>query len=289
MIKKISITTLIFTLFLTLVGCDLKKDNMEDIEIYTTNYPTEYITTRLYGEHSKIHSIYPNGIDIDNYKLTKKQISDYSNSDLYIFNGLDEYEKEYVTKMREQNKNLKIINSTIYMEYTNAMEELWLDPSNFLMIAQNIKKGFGKYINNYYLNNDIDKKYEELKIDASNLDAKIKSTVENADHETIIASSPMFKFLEKYGLTVYTLEDGYNSKDIDTIKSLIARDKVKYIFIKENENVNDVINDFTKNYDVKTQSWYTLSNISEDKRNANADYFTIMNENIDNLKKELYN
>ena len=287
--KKIIIISIMTIFVFILSGCDFKQDTMEGIEIYTTDYPSEYITTRLYGEHSDIHSIYPNGIDIKNYNLTNKQISDYSSSDLYIFNGLNNKEKKYVNKMREKNNKLKIIDTTLYMEYTNAIEELWLDPSNFLMMAQNIKKGFEEYIDNYYLNNNINNNYEQLKVDASNLDAKIKRTVEKADNKTIITSSNMFKFLEKYGLTVYSLEDGYNSKDIDTIKSLLAKGKVEYIFIKENEDVNSVITDFTNNYSVKTQSWSTLANISEDKKNANADYFTIMNENIDTLKNELYN
>ncbi len=289
MIKKLFIILFLTIFVFVLAGCDFKRDNMENIEIYTTNYPSEYITTRLYGEYSKVNSIYPNGIDINNYSLTKKQISDYSNGDLYIFNGLNNMEKSYAKKMREKNKNLKIIDTTLYMEYSNCMEELWLDPSNFLMMAQNIKKGFGEYINNYYLNNDIDKNYESLKIDASNLDAKIKRTVEKADNKIIITSSNVFKFLEKYGLTVYSLDKGYDSKDIDVVKKLIANGQVKYIFINENENMNSAIKDFVNNYSIKTQSLSTLANISEDRRNANADYFSIMNENIDNLKNELYN
>jgi len=289
MLKKITSILLLTIFTFTLTGCDFNKDNMENIEIYTTNYPIEYITTRLYGDHSTINSIYPNGINIDEYKLTKKQLTDYSNSDLYIFNGLNEKEKSYVNIMRKKNKNLRIIDTTLYMEYNNNIEELWLDPSNFLMMAQNIKKGFNEYINNYYLNNDIDKNYESLKLEASNLDAKIKSSIEKADNKTIVATSTMFKFLEKYGLTVYTLEDGLNSKDIEKIKSLINKESIKYIFTKDNEELTDDIKKLINGTDIKTESWYTLTNISEDKKKSNADYFTIMNENIDALKNELYN
>ena len=113
MFKKLSTILLSLALVFVLSGCDIKKDNMENIKIYTTNYSIEYITKRLYGDHSTIHSIYPNGINIDNYKLTNKQITDYSDSDLYIFNGLNEEEKGYVTKMRNKNKNLKIIDTTL--------------------------------------------------------------------------------------------------------------------------------------------------------------------------------
>ena len=171
--KKIFRILFLFIFIFCLTGC-LKHDNMEDITIYTTNYPSEYITQRLYGEFSNIKSIYPNGVNIKSYKLTNKQIEDYSNSDLFIFNGLSN-EKKYVEKMRKNNKNLKIIDTTLSMEYTNGIEELWLDPSNFLMMAQNIKTGFGEYIDSYYLNEQINDAYDKLDIEASNLDAEIKA------------------------------------------------------------------------------------------------------------------
>ena len=52
----------ILSLFL-IIGCLLttgciKRDSLEDIDIYTTIYPIEYITERLYGEYSNINSIY---------------------------------------------------------------------------------------------------------------------------------------------------------------------------------------------------------------------------------------
>ena len=285
--KKIISLLMITSFIFILSGCDLKKDNMDNISIYTTNYPTEYITSRLYGEHSSIKSIYPNGININDYKLTKKQITDYSDTDLYIFNGLNEKEKGYVSSMRDKNKKLKIIDDTLYMEYSSSIEELWLDPSNFLMMAQNIKNGFNEYIGNYYLNNDINKNYEKLKIDASNLDAKIKTTAEKAKSKTIITSDKMFKYLEKYGLTVYVI-DSPESKDLENARDLINTGQIKYVFIKDNEEVNNTIKSLIKNTQIETQTWYTLSTISSENRNANEDYFSLMNENIDNLKNELY-
>ena len=47
---------------------------------------------------------------------------------------------EYLNK----NKNLKLIDATFGMEYKNGSEELWMDPSNLLMISQNIKNGLFK-------------------------------------------------------------------------------------------------------------------------------------------------
>ena len=288
--KKVISIVLMVCVCISLTGCDIKANSMEDINIYTTNYPTEYITQRLYGDHATVSSIYPNGVNINEYKLTKKQIDDYSKCNLYIFNGLSETEKGYVTSFRKKNNNLKIIDTTLYMEYENDISELWLDPSNFLMMAQNIKKGFKEYINNYYLNEDINNNYTDLKLETSNLDAKIKQTIKNASNPVIVTSSSMFKYLEKYGLTVYSLEenDSLTDKTIQDVKKLIKNKEISYIIVKEDEEVNDTIKSLIDNTDIKTLEWHTLSNITETQKNESQDYFTLMNENIDILKEELY-
>ena len=284
--KKICSLILIVLVF-SLTGC-IKRDNMEDITVYTTNYPSYYITKRLYGSYAKIKSIYPNGINIDDYNLTNKQIKDYSNTDLFIFNGLSK-EKKYVSEMRKNNSNLKIIDTTLSMEYDYDMNELWLDPSNLLMMAQNIKTGFKEYVDSYYLNSKINSNYDKLKIEASNLDAKIKDIVSNGNSKTIVTSNNMFKYLEKYGLTVYVLDE--NSSDIDItvneVKKLISNGKIKYIFIKNNEEENDIIKNLSSN-GATIQKWHTLSNLSEIEVTDNKDYFTIMNDNLELLKNELY-
>ena len=287
--KKIIIILCLLCLSTALTGC-IKRDSMEDITIYTTNYPTEYITKRLYGEHATIHSIYPDGVNIDTYELTNKQIKDYSNSDLYIFNGLSQ-EKNYVNKMRENNKNLKIIDTTLAMEYNNDTKELWLDPSNFLMMAQNIKTGFSEYTDSYYLNNDINENYEKLKIEASNLDAKIKQIVTNSDTKAIVTASNLFNFLEKYDLTVYSLDDkeAIDPKTLATVENLIKDGEIDYIFAENNEEVNDTVQNLIDNTGVEIAYWHTLANISETERSTNENYFTLMNDNLELLKNELYN
>lgn len=286
--KKLFNVLVLTLLVFGLTGC-LKRDNMEDITIYTTNYPTYYITKRLYGNFSDVKSIYPNGVNIDDYSLTNKQIKDYGNSDLFIFNGLSK-EKKYVTDMRKQNKNLKIIDTTLYMEYNYDMNELWLDPSNLLMMAQNIKSGFKEYIDSYYLNSKISSNYESLKVETSNLDAKIKDIVSNGNSNVIVTSNNMFKYLEKYGLTVYVLNESDSNIDItiNEVRKLIKEGKIKYIFIKNDEEENETIKNLVSSTGVTVQKWHTLANISETEKSENQDYFKIMNDNLELLKNELY-
>lgn len=287
--KKIATILLTITMLISTSGC-LKRDNLEDITIYTTSYPIEYITTRLYGNHSTVKSIYPDGIIIDQYELTDKQIKDYSNASLFIFNGLAT-EKNYVAPIFEYNKKIKIIDTTLSMDYENDIEELWLNPSNFLMLAQNIKIGFNEYINNHYLKNDIEEKYEELKIEVSNLDAKIKLMAESSTNKTIVVSDDLFKFLEdKYGLTVISLEENDNLTDkakADVVE-LITSGQINYIFTIQNKETNDTVKEIQAATNVELAELKTISNLTEEERKNKDDYFSLMNYNIELLKQELY-
>lgn len=286
--KKIVRLFILFICVLSVTGC-IKRDTMEGITINTTNYPTYYITKRLYGKFSKVKSIYPNGANLDEYSLTDKQIKDYSSADLFVFNGLRK-EKNYVNKMRKNNSDLKIIDSTLYMEYINDINELWLDPSNLLMMAQNIKKGLNEYIDSYYLNSKIDINYEKLKIEASNLDAELKDVISKANSKIIVTSDKMFKYLEKYGLTVYILDENDSNIQITTneVLKLIRNGQVKYIFVKNTEEENNTIKNIVSSTGVSVQKWHTLDNLTEIEKSENKDYFSIMKENIDMLKNEIY-
>ena len=287
--KKLCLGATILGLMLSLSGC-IKKDNLENITIYTTSYPIEYIATSLYGEHSTIKSIYPDDTDIDKYELTDKQIKDYSKSDMFIFSGLGK-EKDYLLEMFEHNKELMIVDTTQSIEVNYKTEELWMDPSNFLMIASNVRKGLLEYISNHYLATSIETNYETLKISISKIDATLKLMSESSNYPTLIVDNNALKFLEKYGFTVISVEEGdsLTAKVKSEVYSLIKSGRIDYIFTLDNDNLSDTVKEMQVNTDVKTLELNQLNNLTDKERSLNENYISIMNNNIDLLKEELYN
>ncbi len=286
--KKVFSFIILFISIFMLTGC-FEEDSMEDIKIYTSLYPIEYVSERLYSDYSNISSFYPNDINPYSYKLTNKQLKDYSKSNLIIYNGLDK-EKNYIVSMLNNNKNLKIIDASARIEYTYTMDEIWINPSNLLTIAQNVRNGLKEYIDSTYLKKEIDNNYENLKLEISTIDAEMKEMVQNASNKTIIVSSNDFKFLEKYGFNVVSLDDStITDKIISDTKKSIANKEVSYIFMKKDEKQNNTIVDIKKSYPtIEIINIDMLNNISTDDKNNKKDYITIMYENIDKFKKELY-
>lgn len=284
--KKILIA-LIFCLILT-TGC-LKKDSFDNITIYTTAYPFRYVTQALYGEHSEVLSIYPANTNIETYNLTDKQVETYGKkAKLYIFNGLNK-EKDYVIPMVKHNKGLKIINATLTMDFDNSQTDLWLSPANLLMISQNIKNGLNEYISNYYIKEEINANYENLKINLSNLDAKLRLVSTNADNNKLIVSSNIFKFLEKYNFELYVVNGESDKKTIEDAKTLVKNKEINYVFLLKGEEISPEMASLISNTDIKVVYLHPLANITEEEEKNKNDYLSIMSENIELIKEEVYN
>lgn len=291
--KKKKILILLLTIIMLLPGCSFTKDSMEDITIYTTIYPTRYLIDSLYGEYSTIYSIYPSGIDPSEYEISEKKLKEYANTDLFVFNSLDQ-DRDFAVDMININKDLKIIDVSLGMTYENDIAELWLNPYNYLMMAQNTKNGLLEYIDNPYLISNSDKtgiedKYEELKYNLSRLDADMKEDISLATYKTIVVDNDVFKFLDKYGLKVISLEenDNLNENTINEVKKLINNNEIKYIFSSK-EETNDTCKNLIEKYNIELVTLNTMETIDGGITNSNESYITVMNNNIDLLNKELY-
>lgn len=292
--KKRIILILIMTLTL-LSGCKLNidTDSMKDIKVYTTIYPIRYLIDSLYGTNSTIYSIYPSGVEPKDFQISDKKLEEYSQADLFVFNSLDK-ERDYAVKMINKNKKLKIIDVSMGMTYDNDVAELWLNPYNYLMMAQNTKNGLLEYISNPYLiTNDegtgVEDKYEALKYDLSRLDADIKETISLSSYDTIVVDNDVFDFLSKYNLNVISLEEDDKLTDIkiNEVKKLINEGKIKYIYSSKTET-NNTCKKLIEDYGVELVTFNTMETVDGGITNSNENYVTVMNNNLELLNKELY-
>ena len=271
-----------------LSGCEKDEKNMDNINIYTTTYPINFIINKLYEDHAKVYSVYPTGVDVNKYELSKRKLEEYSKSDLFIFNSLDK-DRDYAVKMINLNSKLKVIDVATGMKYNYSIEELWLNPNNYLMMAENLKNGLSEYITNPYLVEEIKNKYKDLEYEISKLDANLTEAITNAKYKTIITDDDTLKFLEKYGLKVISLEENkdLSTNKIEEVKNLISEKQIKYIYIT-NSKINNTITKLIETNKIEQISINTMHSTDGNITNSNDNYITIMTTNINELKKELY-
>lgn len=283
--KKILILVIAFLFLCT--GC--RQDDMENIDIIVTNYANEYITSKLYGKHANIESIYPDGVLIDQYKVTNKQKKDYSQKELFIYTGVIKKERNLAVNLLDLNNNLKIIDSSYVIEEEYSPEELWLNPSSLLMIAKNIQLGLEEYITSTYLKKEIEESYEKLKVTLSELDANYRLTVQGTKNRVILVNEQKLKYLEKFGLTVICLDDQASDKTINEAETLITSGTISYIYNFKGDALSNNTKNILKKYStVKEVSLHKLDNLTDKEREEKKDYINIMENNLELIKQELY-
>ena len=285
--KRIKKILLLLIISIILTGCT--NDDMEGIDVLVTNYPNEFITKSIYGDHANITSVYPDGVNIDKYKISKKQIKEYSTTDLFIYNGLLEKERDIAVSLLEKNGKLKIIDTAYVLETEYSTEELWLDPSSLLMMTQNLRLGIREYSSSTVLKNDVDEKYEELNVKLSELDADYRIAVENAKNKTILISNSSLKYLKKFGFDVICIDNDSTEETLIKARELIKNKQISYIYQFNGDNTSDKVKALLTTYpDLKQVSLHKLNNITDKERENNEDYITISKKNLDLLKQELY-
>ena len=284
-IKHLLLIILLVPFFMT--GCT--NDTMDNIEIIVTNYPNEYVVKNLYGNHATITSIYPDGVDIDNYEINNKQKNEYSKKDLFVYNGLLEKERNLAVDLLSINPDLKIIDTAYVLETDYSPEELWLNPSSLLMMSQNVRLSLNEYITSTYLKKEIDEAYEELKIKLSEVDAEYRVAVESTNNKTVVVADSALKYLEKFGLDVICIDSDATQKTLSDAENAINEGAINYIFLFKGQKANDNVKNIMNNHsDIKTIELHKLDNLSDEERSEKYDYISIMRDNLESIKKELY-
>ena len=313
---KYFIFTILFMVSIAFFTTGCTNDSMDNIDIIVTNYPTEYITKKLYSNHSTITSIYPDGVDIANYKISNKQKKDYAKMDLFIYNGahmedwlddlkesvsgnvkyvdassngLLEKERNLALELLDLNPNLKIIDTAYVLETDYSPEELWLNPSSLLMMGQNVRLGLEEYITSTYLKNEVDEKYNELKIELSELDVEFRVAFDSTDNNTIIVADSALVYLEKFGLKVICIDSDATQKTLSDAENLISNKSISYIYGFKNQKFGDNAQKLLDTYpNIKAVELHKIDNISDEERREKKDYVLIASDNLELIKREIY-
>src|SRR5574344_763256 len=281
-IKKIIL--LLFSVLL-LSSCSISTDNLEDAKIYVTNYPIKYIVQTLYGKHSSIESIYPADADTTTYELSDKQIKQYAKENIFVYNGLTS-EKNLAKSFINKNKKILIMDVSYGLSVQNNVEELWLSPNNYLMLAKNVRDNFKEYLTNKSTVQEVVQNYDKFAETMSSMDADLrdigKSAI-NANNSIIVVPSKGYKFLENYGFTVISLDDDayQTTTGINNLKRNFKNGK--YLALITNpDNPNDITTDLVTNCKAKEIKLPSMT-----KGTNTEDYISVMQTFIENLKNSI--
>ncbi|MBS4198343.1 zinc ABC transporter substrate-binding protein [Bacillus sp. FJAT-49732] len=305
----------------------VNKNDDNTLTIFTTIYPIEDFTKKIGGKHVEVKSVYPAGADAHTFEPTMRTMMDIADADFIIFNGAglepfidktkSSLSKEKVT-MIEASNGVELLSG--HDDHDHEHDEadhdddkadhddhdhaevghddhhhdkdphIWLDPINAIKMAENIKDALTEAMPS--AKDDFEKNFQEVKQKLEQLDQELQKTVEAADHKEILVSHASYGYWEhRYGLKQISIsglspENEPSQKQLQTIIETAKEHNIAYIIYDQNPvtKVADVVKKETRTTPV---TLHNLEYITENDLKNNEDYFSIMNKNLDTLKKIL--
>jgi zinc transport system substrate-binding protein len=320
--KAILFLILLLSVSLFLAGCgetesektNPSSDSEKQLTIYTTVYPLQYFTEEIGGEAVHVETIYPPGSDEHTFDPSQKDMMTLADSDLFIYVGLGL--EGFVEKARGVLKNedvtLLAAGEHIHLEQTEAHNtegeehsqhedaehkhgdidpHVWLDPIYAKEMAESIRVALIEQMPEK--EEEFTKNYDSLAKKLNELNEQFISVVDQAAHKEMIVSHAAYGYWEaRYGVKQISISGLSSSsepsqKELESIIADAKKQDIKYIFFEQ--NVSSKLTEIVQNeigadpLIIHNLSVRTAEDI-KDKRN----YFSIMDDNLQALKKALY-
>ncbi len=291
-------------IFLSLFSCGSKKENTEESDakrpvIAVVNYPLYYFATTIGGVMVMVDFPAIDG-DPAYWKPNAKQVNDFQHADLILANGAG-YEK-WMEKVSLPAS--KIVNTSMgfkdqWIEVNEGLAHshgaegkhvhkgtaftTWLDFNMAIQQAASVYKAISNLIPDH--SEELDKNFEMLQKDLRDLDKKMKEVAKIAGDQYLIASHPVYQYLERgYGLKLNSVHWEPNELPTDdmwkNLEKTIADHRVG-IMIWEGEPMDEIRTKLEK-LNVLISVFHPCGNKPE-----SGNFIDIMKANVERLAKTI--
>jgi len=316
-LKKVLYIVLVFFLF-SLVGCKgptLVENNIsvnsDKIQVYTSFYPLYFAVQEIAQNKVDVYSIIPNGVEPHDYEPTIKQMIKVENADLFIYNGagMEPWGDKISDTLKE--KNIPVINASEHVELReigihnhhhedNLNEEghfheaydphIWLNPINMDKIGMSIMEQLCIIDPDnlaFYKEN-----YEDFSMKLKEIDKQYTNDLKKRNKSSFLVSHDAFGYLaDRYGLEQISVlgitpNEEPTSKTLKNLINLVNEGKFRYIFLEVLASPQTV-EMLAEEANIEILVLNPISGLTEEQQRNGDNYYTIMKENLENLKKEL--
>lgn len=312
---KLFCLILVFSLFL-FSGCARKTNSGSSaenakIKVFTSFYPMYDFAGKIGGDKINLTNLVPAGTEPHDWEPTPKDIAAVEKADVLIYNGagmeiwMDKVLKSVKNKnliVVEAAKNIKLLENTEEHEEDGKEENesdhedllydphVWLNPMNAKKQMESIKEALIKVDPE---NKDFyQKNFEDNAAEFDKLNKEFADAVAGFARKDIIVSHEAFGYLcDAFGLQQVGIE-GLSAESEPTparmaeIARFARENNVKVIFFEELVSPK-IAETIAKEVGAQTLMLNPLEGLSEEDVKAGKDYFTIMRDNLETLKKAL--
>ena len=322
--KLIFSLVLVIIVMVIFSGKGLTENN---IEIFTSIYPLQETAERIGGGRINVNLVIPDGDEVHGSELTPGKIAALEKADIffYIGLGLEPWADQLVANLKELGvetvKVSKYLNLRKFSDdkhdhdhsHNNDGHEenhheheahhdghehgkydphVWLDPHNMKEIGNTIKEKLIKHDpqnKNYYEDN-----YKDFTERLNGLDQLFQEKLNPEEDDIILVSHAAFGYLgDRYGFRQLSVTgvSPHEEPGFATIVNLVEKSReyeIDYIFMEVLASPETVAV-IAEEADLEVLILNPLPGLTEEQREKNENYFTIMEKNLENLAKALGN
>ncbi|MET3658106.1 MULTISPECIES: metal ABC transporter solute-binding protein, Zn/Mn family [Sporosarcina] len=320
--KKLFFIMSLLTIML-LSACGAKstensETGTEKLSIYTTVYPLQYFTERIGGDYVDVKSIYPAGADEHTFDPTQKDMMGLADSDLFFYIGLGLEGFVENAEKTMKNEHVKMVATAEAIpdemldeghsdeghdedaehdehgheghDHGGIDPHVWISPLLSVELATSIKDAL--IASKPEMKDEFEKNFEQLKVELVELDSKFKEMASTVPSKTFFVSHASFGYLaDSYGLEQVAIA-GLNSQSEPSQKQLAQIVKeaknhnIHYVLFEQNVS-SKLTNVVRKEIGAESLMLHNLGVLTVDDVKNNEDYFSLMEQNIETLKKAL--
>lgn len=272
---------------------NLIKNNK--LQVVASFYPLYFFSSEVGKDKASVHNMTPAGAEPHDYEPTTRDIALIEKSNLLILNGvnLEAWAKNIENMLHGQ--NIIIVEAAYGLASQNTEENgktvqdphIWLDPKLAIEMVKRISNG-------YYAADPVNKAYYETNEkniiqELESLDQEYRTGLQNCRVRDIVTSHAAFGYLAKeYGLNQISVtglspDAEPSAKQLAEVAKVAKEKNIKYIFF-ENLVSPKLSETIANEIGAQTLAFDPLEGIAERDIQTGKNYFTIMKENLKNLR-----
>lgn len=293
--KSLLIILLILSMVFTTLGCTKKSDVIPSkdsgtLTIYTTFYPLYDFTKKIAGDKVEVINLTPAGVEPHDFELSPKQVAMLYDADVFIFLG--EAMEPWAKKLQDQ---LTAKGVTVVEAGNGLIQEndphIWLDPSLAKEVSTRIYEGISSVDPEkepLYQENlaSLLKKFDELDKELVEVFSQAKKREVVTDHAILGYLARRYD-LNPRAVTGLSPQEEPSPKRMAELAEFCKTHDVKYIFTQRGES-SKLSETLAHEVGADILELNPLESLTEDELKAGEDYFSIMEKNLIQIKKALW-
>ena len=290
--RKLFLLVVIFTLFLS--GCGSQPAGSKQggkLKVVASFYPMAEFARQVGGDQVTVTTLIPDGVEPHEWEPTAKDLSGIKDAGLFIYNGGVEPWAPKAVNAIGADKVRALEAGRGHLELNGHLDpHLWLSPKQAQIEVNVIRDGLiqadAAHKDVYTAN------AAAYNAKLQQLDKQLAALAKTAKRKEFVTTHAAFGHLAAdYGLKQLSIlgispEAEPSPAELTQLVSLVREKNIKYVFFETlvSPKVAQTLAAETK---AKTLVLNPLEGLTKEERSAGADYLSVMEQNIKNLKLDL--